>query len=141
MKAFQYYVSLLFFFVLYLLLSIAYCYQKFKTLLVVKENDQRKKLKSTRMIEKKSISHISEYAYQKQFSSSEHKILISLEMKFMIHLFSFFNKMTSLNLELFLTMAINVKKKIVTNYLRNFKLKLILGDFMIVMAHSCFLFY
>ena len=89
MKAFQYYVSLLFFFVLYLLLSIAYCYQKFKTLLVVKENDQRKKLKSTRMIEKKSISHLSEYAYQKQFSSSEHKILISLEMKFMIHLFSF----------------------------------------------------
>ena len=41
------------------------------------------------MIEKKSISHLSEYAYQKQFSSSEHKILISLEMKFMIHLFSF----------------------------------------------------
>ena len=72
-KAFQYYVSLLFFFVLYLLLSIAYCYQKLKTLLVVKENDQRKKLKSTRMIEKKSIFHLSEYAYQKQFSSSEHK--------------------------------------------------------------------
>ena len=63
------------------------------------------------MIEKKSISHLSEYAYQKQFSSSEHKILISLEMKFMIYLFSFFCKMTNLNLELFLTMAISKKKE------------------------------
>ena len=26
------------------------------------------------MIEKKSLFHLSEYAYQKQFSSSEHKI-------------------------------------------------------------------
>ena len=32
-----------------------------------------KKLKSTQMIEKKSIFHLSECAYQKQFSSSEHK--------------------------------------------------------------------
>ena len=63
------------------------------------------------MIEKKSIFHLSEYAYQKQFSSSEHKIPNFIRNQIYDVILFYFCKMTNLNLELFLTMAISKKKE------------------------------